>query len=170
MLNKNRRRARQQLDKRLADHAARDVMKKLYVPPKGYIRAIRDAIGMTAAQLGQRLNKTPQSMLGLEKSEEQGSISIKNLKQVAEAMDCNVVYAIVPKESLEQSVNAQARAIARKALQQVSQYMLLEDQKPDSLSYDDKLNFDIEVATYISEYVKDRDLWALAPSESGDNA
>ena len=62
-------------------------------PPKGWIRAIRDAVGMTGGQLASRLGIRPQTVAALEKSEAAGSIQLSTLRRVAEAMDCTLVYA-----------------------------------------------------------------------------
>ncbi len=110
---------------------------------------------MTSIQLGHRLGTKSQSVLGLEKSEENGSITIQKLRQAAEAMDCELVYGFVPRTSLEQSVNARARDIADIALSRVSHTMALEKQKPNDLRRE------IELAIYVAEHVSDRDIWCI---------
>jgi predicted DNA-binding mobile mystery protein A len=121
-------------------------------PPKGWIRAIRDALGMSLRQLGDRLGMAPQSVGNIEESEANDTIQLKTLKRVAEAMDCVVVYALVPKSSLTNMVDQRAREIALRALGRVSHSMALEDQE---------VNRDLEgrIQRYIASAVTDRNLW-----------
>src|ERR1700694_2023283 len=98
--------SRARLDERLKDlgPAAR------YTPPmKGWIKAIREALGMTAEQLGRRLGVKQPSVIQAEKSEARGSIELATLRRVADALDCTLVYAFVPKKPLEETVRARAR-------------------------------------------------------------
>src|SRR4029079_14724254 len=92
-------RARQRLDERLAPLEPAD---RFRPPPKGWIRAIRDALGMTGVQLASRLGVRPQTLNLIEKSEAEGTIQLKTLRRAAEALDCTLVYALVPKGSLEE--------------------------------------------------------------------
>lgn len=143
-------RGRKRLDERLVP--LNDERKHLHVPPKGWIRAIRDALGMSGVQLGKRLKVSPQTVEAMEKSEAAGTIQLNTLKRAAEAMDCTLVYALVPRTSLENTVKNRARQIATAALARVSHTMKLEDQdtgdqKPEALIED-----------YI-RHIKDRDLW-----------
>ena len=85
-------------------------------PPKGWVRAIREALGMTGVQFARRLRVTPQSAEALEKSEANGTIQLKTLRRAAEALDCRLVYALVPNSSLEDNVAARAREWFRERL------------------------------------------------------
>jgi predicted DNA-binding mobile mystery protein A len=101
-----------------------------YTPPvKGWIRAIREALGMTAEQLARRLGVKQPSVIQLEQSEAKGSIELATLRRVAAALDCTLVYAFVPKQSLEETVRARARNFIRRRRAPVEHSMLLEDQK-----------------------------------------
>jgi predicted DNA-binding mobile mystery protein A len=127
-------------------------MNRLQPPPKGWIRAIRDALGMSGVQLAKRLRVTPQTAEALERSETAGTIQLNTLRRAAEAMDCTLVYALVPKTSLENMVDARARSIALTDLARVSHTMKLEDQDTG----------DREIEARIEEYIqhiKERDLW-----------
>lgn len=121
-------------------------------PPKGWIRAIRDALGMSLRQLGDRLGMAPQSVKSIEESEASGTIQLKTLKRVAEALDCVVVYALVPKTSLTAMVDLRAREIALRALGRVSHSMALEDQQVDR-------DLEARVQRYIAGAITDRNLW-----------
>ena len=74
------------------------------VPPKGWIKAIREALGVTGVQFAKRLLVRPQSVDALEKSEANDSIKLEALRRAAEALDCTLVYALVPNTSLGEAV------------------------------------------------------------------
>ena len=98
------------------------------VPSKGWIRAIRDALGMTARQLANRLGIAQQAVARIEKEELEGSVTIKTMRRIAENLDCTFVYGFVPRTSLEETVARQAQKIAAQRLDQASQTMSLENQ------------------------------------------
>jgi predicted DNA-binding mobile mystery protein A len=101
-------------------------------PSRGWIKTVREAIGMSFRQIGQRLALTQQSVAELEHGEQTGSISLKNLTRVAEAMQCRLVYAFVPNESFERLVRQQAERVADQIVQRVETSMSLEDQGTES--------------------------------------
>lgn len=146
-----RHRARQRLDERLATIKPEH---RLTPPPKGWLRAIRDALGMTGPQFAARLRITPQSVADIEKSEATGSIQLKTLHRAAEALDCTLVYALVPKTSLEGAVQTRARQIAMRDLQRVAHTMKLENQSVSDADLEARID------AYIRNEIKDRDLWA----------
>ncbi|MHB1217018.1 MAG: mobile mystery protein A [Alphaproteobacteria bacterium] len=86
-------------------------------PERGWLRAIRDALGMTAAQLGGRLGITPASVFEMERREADGSITLKTLEKAAQALNCTLVYALIPDESLETAVHRRARKVAARELE-----------------------------------------------------
>ena len=151
MTSDMRHRARQRLDERLALLKPEN---RLTPPPKGWIRAIRDALGMTGPQLAARLKITPQSVTDIEKSEASGSIQLKTLHRAAEALDCTLVYALVPKTSLEGAVQARARRIALKDLRRVAHTMKLENQGVGDA------DLEARIEAYIRDTISDRDIWA----------
>lgn len=97
-------------------------------PPKGWIRAIRDALGMTAKQLAGRLGVAQQAVARIEKDELAGAVTIKTMRRVAESLDCVFVCGFVPRSSLESTIRNQAERVAAKRLQQAAHTMTLEDQ------------------------------------------
>jgi predicted DNA-binding mobile mystery protein A len=97
-------------------------------PKTGWIKIIRQALGMTNCQLAQRLGCTPSNVVALESSEKNGTIRLNNLERVAEAMNCHVVYFLVPEKSLDHIREAQARIVAKKHLKTVGHSMALEQQ------------------------------------------
>ncbi|MHC4757585.1 MAG: mobile mystery protein A [Planctomycetota bacterium] len=118
--------AREQLDATLR---RLETLKTLVPPGKGWIRAIRNAIGMTGEQLAKRLNINKQRVSRIEHDEKLGKVKIETLRNVAEAMDCVFVYAFVPRDSLDQTVKGQAEKIAKKRMARSNQMMRLEKQE-----------------------------------------
>ena len=98
-------------------------------PARGWIKAVREALGMTTAQLAKRLGMKQPSIVAIEQSEAKGTIELATLRRVAEALDCTLVYALVPNKSLETTVRERAREFARRRLAPIEHSMLLEDQK-----------------------------------------
>lgn len=124
MTERKRQEARARLDERFAAMGAADVFTP---PPKGWIRAIRDAIGMTRVQFAGRLGMTPQSAADLERSEASGAVQIKTLQRAAAALDCTLVYALVPKSGgLENQITTRARNMAVGQLSFVEHSLWLE--------------------------------------------
>ena len=116
----------EQLDRRLADltryatAAAR--------PSRGWVRAIRDGLGMTATQLARRMGVSQPRISELERGEASGNITLQSLERAAEAMGCRVVYALVPVTPLTDQLTERASALAAARLASVEQTMRLEDQ------------------------------------------
>lgn len=108
-------------------------LREAYIPKKGWIRAIRDGLGMTARQLASRLGIAQQAVARIEKDEQTGSVTIKTMRRIAEGLDCMFVYGFVPNSSLEETIREQVKLIAVKRLTQASQTMLLENQKLSDL-------------------------------------
>jgi predicted DNA-binding mobile mystery protein A len=98
-------------------------------PPKGWLRAIRDALGMTTAQLGKRLGVSQPRIVELEQSEVSGSVTLNTLQRAAEALGCRLVYALVPDRPLTDTVRERAELVATRQANAVAQSMRLEDQE-----------------------------------------
>jgi len=104
-------------------------VKTLAVPPKGWVRAIRDGLGMSARQLAKRLGVNQQRIARVEQDEKQGKVTLNTLQKAAEAMDCVFVYGLVPRETLGRSIEEQARRVALKRMSRSNQMMRLEQQE-----------------------------------------
>ena len=117
--------ARKNLEKRLARLRPAD---ELLRPHRGWVRAMRDAIGMTAAQLAARMKVAQPRITELEKAEVAGRVTLASLERAAEAMGCTLVYAFVPRRPLEELVKDRARQVAGKILARVDHTMRLENQ------------------------------------------
>src|ERR1035437_4812744 len=98
-------------------------------PVRGWIKAVREALGMTTAQLARRLGVKQPSVVAIEQSEAKGTIELATLRRVAEALDCTLIFALVPNKPLEAIVRDRARTFARQRLGPVEHSMMLEDQK-----------------------------------------
>ena len=125
---------RKQLDKTLLEFRS---LLGISIPQKGWIRAIRDSLGMSGRQLADRLGVTRQRVSEIERDELTGSVSIKSMRKVADCLDCVFVYALVPQISLEHTVHDRATQVAEERLKRASQSMLLEGQE---LNEDDELD------------------------------
>lgn len=148
--NRKLQRARRSLDEKLTIFQP---VEQHQPPAKGWIRALRDSLGLSSAQLGKRLGVRSQSIDDLEKSEAGGGISLDSLRRVGQAMDCTLVYALVPNTSLEAMVQRRAETLANAAVLGVSHTMALEDQQvsaPLRQQMDD----------YIGDHISERDLWS----------
>ena len=84
---------------------------------------------MTAAQLARRMGVSQPSIVGLEQSEEKQTIQLATLRRAAEALDCTLVYVLVPNKPLGVTVRERARALLLRRRQPVEHTMLLEDQQ-----------------------------------------
>ncbi|MEK6734890.1 MAG: mobile mystery protein A [Pseudomonadota bacterium] len=103
-------------------------------PSDGWIRSVRKAIGMSVAQLAERIGITHQTASQLEANELDNSITLRTLRRAAEAMDCKLVYAIIPNYgSLQDIVKKQAYRKAKTIVKSVDHTMLLEAQQVGNL-------------------------------------
>ena len=118
--------AREQLDGALRRF---EPLKQIAPPPKGWIRAIRDALGMTGEQLGRRMGINKQRVSRIERDEKLGKVKLETLSNAADALDCIFVYGFIPRDSLEKSVREQAHTTAKKRMAQSNQLMRLENQE-----------------------------------------
>jgi predicted DNA-binding mobile mystery protein A len=98
-------------------------------PKKGWIRAIREATGITVREMARRLHKAPTVAARLEGSEAEYSISLGTLRQAADALGCQLVYALVPKSgSIQELAEERTRNRAAENVRAVEHSMALEDQ------------------------------------------
>tara|TARA_R110002095_G_scaffold80982_3_gene70259 strand:+ start:460 stop:918 length:459 start_codon:yes stop_codon:yes gene_type:complete len=118
-------------------------------PSHGWIRAIREALGMTTYQLADRLGISQSSAVGLEKREKQKTITLRSLETAARALNCRVDYILIPNEPFSITIRNRARLIARKRLLETAHSMELEDQSVSKA--DMKVHFDDLVQKLIKE-------------------
>jgi predicted DNA-binding mobile mystery protein A len=104
-------------------------LQELQRPRLGWVRAIREALGMSSPQLARRVGiKAAQSVEDMQKDEVSGVIKLQTLRKLARALDCELVYALVPRKSLEEIRRDQATSVAKRLIKRVSHSMSLEDQ------------------------------------------
>lgn len=116
----------QQLNSKMRGFAS---LKQVAMPPTGWIKAIRTAIGMSMQQLGNKLNVSKQGVMDIEKREKDGSITIKSLREIARAMDMQLVYGFVPNDgSLDALIEKRATELATQIVMRTAHTMKLEDQ------------------------------------------
>jgi predicted DNA-binding mobile mystery protein A len=139
-----------QLDKQLAR------FRDLPVIPAGYIRVIREALGMNITQLAARMGIAHTSLSDIERTESEQTIALKTLKKAADALDCDLVYALVPRTSLAQNILKQARAKAATEASGVFHSMGLEQQSTEK----DEQNELIEERAQELIQKGGRELWA----------
>ena len=126
MTGKQKKLAREQLDETLKSF---EPLKAMSAPRKGWIRAIRDTLGMTGVQLAKRLKVNQQRVARIEQDEVLGKVTLNTMQNVAEAMDCVFVYGVVARDSLEHIVRRQAERVAKKRMARSNQMMRLEKQE-----------------------------------------
>jgi predicted DNA-binding mobile mystery protein A len=97
-------------------------------PSNGWIHAIRAALGMTSVALAKRLGMTDAGLRHLEKAERDEAITLATLRKVATALDCELKYALIPRQPLEDVLNERAEQVARERVLPVAHSMALEDQ------------------------------------------
>lgn len=121
-----RARARRALDRRHPElAAARNAVAR---PSGGWIRAVREALGMSVTDLATRMNVVPSTVHRIETSEREDHIQLATLRRAAEALNCDLVYALVPRQKLEDTVDARARELALLELAELGHTMGLEAQ------------------------------------------
>jgi predicted DNA-binding mobile mystery protein A len=103
-------------------------------PPKGWIRALREAMGVSSGELAQRLQANRSLAPQQEKAEVDDRITLRSLRACADALDCDLVYAFVPRAAtIEKTIAARARAAASHTVRRVEHSMALEDQASGNL-------------------------------------
>jgi predicted DNA-binding mobile mystery protein A len=119
---------REQMRKQIAQAAS---MARLGRPAPGWIHTVRTALGMSGAALSKRLGGGRTMAANLERYEREERVTLKNMREAAEALGCRLVYAIVPPDgrSIESLVEVQARARAAEMLRDVAVHMSLEGQQ-----------------------------------------
>jgi predicted DNA-binding mobile mystery protein A len=117
--------ALQQIDKTLGSWRALPRAR----PKSGWLRTVRQAIGMTTRQLAKAVGVTQAAVVDAERNEAKGDITLATLQRYAAALGCEVSYVLVPKLPLEQMLEERAERVAREQVSRVRHSMALEDQQ-----------------------------------------
>lgn len=127
-------------------------------PREGWLRTVRIALGMSGPQLAKRLGVTKARISKVEHDEPSGRVTLKTMQSMAEAMDCRFVYAIIPRQKIEDVIKARAIEKAKAQVRAASTQMALEAQ---SLS---KEQLDAEIDRIADQIVAKMptDLWSDA--------
>lgn len=120
--------ARRQLDKRLNLLRKPELFAR---PPRGWVRALRESLGMTTAQLARRIGVGQSRAVDIEKAEATGSITLDSLARAARALDCDLVYALVPRQPLGAMIEERAMHLAARRVKAARHSMALEAQSLD---------------------------------------
>lgn len=114
---------REQLDKKLSK--LRPIL-KMPVPKGGWVKTIREALGMSTYELAKRTDLDQSRISRIESSEAKQEIKLSTLKKMADGLGVKFVYGFVPEDDLEEIVRQQAMKIAKKRLSRVDHSMKLE--------------------------------------------
>jgi predicted DNA-binding mobile mystery protein A len=129
---------------------------KVTSPPTGWLKAVRVSLGMSLQQLADKLSITKQSVQEIEQREKEGNITLKNLKETANALDMQLVYGFVPKDgTLDDLIDRKAKELAIRIVSRTSNTMKLEDQENSK----ERLKKAIEDRTAIIKSEMPKMLW-----------
>jgi predicted DNA-binding mobile mystery protein A len=143
----------EQLDKKFAKLA---ILKEFDVPQKGWVNAIRTSLNMSLAQLAKKMKKTPASVKEMEDREKNKSITLKKLVEIGDALDLQLVYGFIPKESsMKNMIKLRAYNVAREIVMRTSHTMALEDQQ----NSEERLNQAIKSRAELIMQEMPRNLW-----------
>jgi predicted DNA-binding mobile mystery protein A len=139
------------VDNAAASHAG------LKTPPEGWLRTVRNALGMSGAALAKKMGVTRARVTQAEHAELTGGVTVKSIQAMAEAMGCRFVYAIIPSSGrVEDIITTQARKKAIALVGTASKHMALEDQALP----DDKIAQEIERLTREIAQEMPPDFWS----------
>lgn len=100
------------------------------IPRKGWLRSIRESLGRTVRAQAAIAGVAPATLQKSERSEAEDRITLAQLRKLAEGLDCELVYALVPRKPLHDVVEGRAELLARREIMGVTHTMALEDQRP----------------------------------------
>lgn len=130
--------------------------KKVPKPPTGWLKAVRVSLGMSLQQLADKLSITKQSVQEIEIREKEGNITLKSLRESANALDMQLVYGLVPKDgTIENLIDRKARELATRIVSRTSNTMKLEDQENTK----QRLKNAIEERTAVIKHELPKMLW-----------
>jgi predicted DNA-binding mobile mystery protein A len=107
-----------------------NTIKNAAVPPGGWLRAIRESLGRSLKTQAEIAGVSSGTLTKSERSEAEDRISLAQLRKLAAAMDCELVYGLVPKKPLHEVIQDRAEFMAKQEILGVAHSMSLEDQRP----------------------------------------
>ena len=99
------------------------------VPSTGWIKAVREALGMSTTQLALRMGLNQSRISRVENAEVDGNLKLSTMQNIAKGLGMEFVYGFIPKETLESLVREQARKIAIEKMKRLNHTMRLELQE-----------------------------------------
>jgi len=127
MINLKQKLLIEQLDKKLNRIRC---LERETIPNEGWIYNIRTALRMSLRQLGKHLGISSQGVKQIELREKNGSLTMKRLTEIGNALNMKFFYGFLPVEgSIEKMIEKRALEIAEKIVLRTSRTMELEDQK-----------------------------------------
>lgn len=130
MKSNNKRLLIKQIDKKMKQVESLD---KLQFNKDGWVRTIRQLLNISLEQLGKKIGVSAQAIKGIENREQEGTVTMKSLAEIANVLDMKLVYGFLPKDSsLEKMIERKANEVARKIVLRSSTTMKLEDQENSS--------------------------------------
>jgi predicted DNA-binding mobile mystery protein A len=124
-------------------------------PKEGWIRTLRKSLGMSSPQLASRMDISKSQASQMERMEMEDRITLKQLRRVANALDCDLVYALVPRQSVDTMVHARAVLKAQRLVSKTDVQMKLEAQQLSK----EKLQKQVELEADRLAREMPRDLW-----------
>jgi len=116
-----------------------NMLQSLSCPKEGWVKTIRQTIGMNTRQLGERCNVSSERIIKIEADEAEGRTTLNTLEKAAKAMDCKLVYAFVPLSGILEFIEKTAENKAKAQLERASHHMVLEDQKVSNQALNDQI-------------------------------
>jgi predicted DNA-binding mobile mystery protein A len=130
-------------------------IKEVSRPKEGWIRTLRKTLGMSSPQLAIRLDISKSQASQMERMEIEDRITLKQLRRVAETLDSDLVYALVPRQSVDELVRARAELKAERLVRKTDVQMKLEAQQLSSENLQQQIK--LEADRLVGEMP--RDLW-----------
>lgn len=130
-------------------------IKPISRPKEGWVRTLRKTLGMSSPQLATRLDVSKSQASQIERMEIEDRITLKQLRRVAEALNCDLVYALVPRQSIDNMIRERAKLKAEQLVSKTDIQMKLEAQQLSNEKLQEQVKFETE------RLVRDmpRDLW-----------
>lgn len=130
-------------------------IKKVIRPKEGWVRTLRKALGMSGPQLAKRLGMSKSQASQMERMEVEDRITLKQLRRVADSLDCDLMYALVPRKPVEIMLRDRAREKAQQLVGKTNVQMKLEAQQLSN----EQLVVQIEMETERLLREMPRNLW-----------
>jgi predicted DNA-binding mobile mystery protein A len=96
---------------------------------RGWLRAVRQVVGIPVKEVARRLGVGEWEVYRLEKAESESRIALRTLRRAAEALDCDLVYALTPRKGTLEELAAGQRAAREKEREAALEIMHKEEKE-----------------------------------------